>query len=94
VGPVQTIQLPALIEAVDQHSKEPIFPVLPGGAKSVPRLLKAEVPNPSFREQAVAQHCAPIMEFARTALLRRKRKFAAASDFREVPHKPTCRKHS
>ena len=91
---LQTIQLPALIEAVDQHSKEPIFPVLIGGAKSVPRLVKAEVPNPTFGEQAVAPHCAPIMEFARTALLRRKRKFAAAGDFREVPHKPTCREHS
>jgi hypothetical protein len=33
--------LPALIEAVDQHSKEPIFPVLIGGAKSVPRLEAA-----------------------------------------------------
>jgi hypothetical protein len=38
---LQTIQLPALIEAVDQHSKEPIFPVLLGGAKSVPRLEAA-----------------------------------------------------
>jgi hypothetical protein len=46
---LQTIQLPALIEAVDQHSKEPIFPVLLGGAKSVPRLVKSEIPNPSFR---------------------------------------------
>ena len=46
---LQTIQLPALIEAVDQHSKESIFPVLLGGAKSVPRLVKAEIPNPSFR---------------------------------------------
>jgi hypothetical protein len=46
---LQTIQLPALIEAVDPHSKESIFPVLLGGAKSVPRLVKAEIPNPSFR---------------------------------------------
>jgi hypothetical protein len=38
---LQTIQLPALIEAVDRHSKEPIFPVLIGGAKSVPRLEAA-----------------------------------------------------
>jgi hypothetical protein len=32
---LQTIQLPALIEAVDQH-KGTDFPVLLGGAKSVP----------------------------------------------------------
>jgi hypothetical protein len=38
---LQTIQLPALIEAVDQHSIEPIFPLLLGGAKSVPRLEAA-----------------------------------------------------
>jgi hypothetical protein len=38
---LQTIQLPTLIEAVDQHSKEPISPMLLGGAKSVPRLEAA-----------------------------------------------------
>ena len=41
MGPVADYSVAALIEAVDQHSKEPIFPVLLGGAKSVPRLEAA-----------------------------------------------------